>query len=400
VHRRCAIDRARAAAESAVARRRRGRRVEVDALRSGAELAADLPDRTSRRTGRVFRGAGAVVLAHAECGLRRRPGSHCLSRDGPRSAAASGTFRRADSRCAHEWQGYIPFDELPNAFDPPSGFLATANSRVTNGQVALPADAGVARSLPRRAHLQITAGRDGLDAERHAGAQTDIYSEVDQELGHRFAYAIDHTAGVDDRLRKAADLMRSWDGRLTPTPPPLRRDPGARSAVAADPGTEAGQTWPVEYRWSESDFAEEEIVMHANRGLASAGLQELGCAADRSGAPRHGEGKAPADVSRWTMEAGTWWISSIRWPAFCLCQRIAGHRTAAAERRHGDHVKQVGRAFGPSQRFTMDWSNIDGSTENIVLGESGEPATALTSATSGTTTTAERRSRCPSAPPR
>jgi len=36
-------------------------------------------------------------------------------------------------------------------------------------------------------------------------------------------------------------------------------------------------------------------------------------------------------------------------------------------------VKQVGRAFGPSQRFTMDGSNIDGSTENIVLGESGNP---------------------------
>jgi penicillin amidase len=36
-------------------------------------------------------------------------------------------------------------------------------------------------------------------------------------------------------------------------------------------------------------------------------------------------------------------------------------------------VKQVGRSFGPSQRFTMDWSNIDGSTENIALGESGNP---------------------------
>src|ERR1019366_3284518 len=28
-------------------------------------------------------------------------------------------------------QIYIPFDQMPNAFDPPSGFLATANSRVT-----------------------------------------------------------------------------------------------------------------------------------------------------------------------------------------------------------------------------------------------------------------------------
>jgi penicillin amidase len=37
-------------------------------------------------------------------------------------------------------------------------------------------------------------------------------------------------------------------------------------------------------------------------------------------------------------------------------------------------IKQVGRAFGPSQRFTMDWSDPDASTENIVLGESGNPA--------------------------
>jgi len=39
----------------------------------------------------------------------------------------------------------------------------------------------------------------------------------------------------------------------------------------------------------------------------------------------------------------------------------------------GITVKQVGRTLGSSQRFTMDWSNIDGSTENIVMGESGNP---------------------------
>ena len=33
-------------------------------------------------------------------------------------------------------------------------------------------------------------------------AQTDIYSEVDQELGQRFAYAIDHTAATDDSCAK------------------------------------------------------------------------------------------------------------------------------------------------------------------------------------------------------
>ena len=39
---------------------------------------------------------------------------------------------------AHEWQGYIPFETMPNAFDPPSGFLATANARVTTEKSPYP----------------------------------------------------------------------------------------------------------------------------------------------------------------------------------------------------------------------------------------------------------------------
>ena len=69
----------------------------------------------------------------------------------------------------HDWKGYIPFDAMPNAVDPPSGFLATANSRVTTEQVALPALAGVGRSLPRRAHLQISGRPQRTDSRRHAG---------------------------------------------------------------------------------------------------------------------------------------------------------------------------------------------------------------------------------------
>ena len=86
-----------------------------------------------------------------------------------------------------------------------------------------------------------------------------------------------------------------------------------------------------------------------------------------------------------------------RTPAGEVSALSAAWRAPAPQPLSGDTttVKQVGRDFGPSQRFTMDWSNIDGSTENIVLGESSDPS-ALTSATSGTTSTAERPSRCPS----
>jgi penicillin amidase len=85
------------------------------------------------------------------------------------------------------------------------------------------------------------------------------------------------------------------------------------------------------------------------------------------------DGRAPLDVTRWTY--GRWHVVDIEHPLAVflpLIGRIAG---TGRQPQSGDEttVKQVGRDFGPSQRFTMDWSNIDGSTENIVLGESSNP---------------------------
>ena len=39
-------------------------------------------------------------------------------------------------------------------------------------------------------------------------------------------------------------------------------------------------------------------------------------------------------------------------------------------------VKQVTGTIGPSQRLTVDWRDVDQITENIVMGESGDPLSA------------------------
>jgi penicillin amidase len=283
----------------------------------------------------------------------------------------------------YEWQGYIPFDQMPNALDPPSGFLATANSRVTKlRDPSLPRDQWESPypltlewADPYRIEriYKSLEGHDHLTPADMLAVQTDVYSEVDQELGHRFAYAIDHTPGADERLKKAADLMRSWDGKLT-------TDSAAASIV-----TQARRAlWPLilepklgvdakEYHWSESNFAEEEIVMHASADWLPPAYKNWD--ALLTDAVRKGmeEGNAPAEVARWSY--GSWHVVDIEHPLAVflpLIGRIAG---TGEQPLSGDTttVKQVGRDFGPSQRFTMDWSNIDGSTENIVLGESGNP---------------------------
>ncbi len=157
---------------------------------------------------------------------------------------------------AHEWQGYIPFEQMPNAVDPPAGFLATANSRVTSEKFTMPLTLEWAEPYRAERIYKSLQGRDQLKPADMLAVQTDIYSEVDQEMAHRFAYAIDHAAGTDTRLKAAADLMRSWDGKLS-------TDSAAASIV-----TQTREAlWPMilepklgplahEYDWSESNFAE------------------------------------------------------------------------------------------------------------------------------------------------
>jgi penicillin G amidase len=276
----------------------------------------------------------------------------------------------------NDWQGYIPFGQMPNVFDPPAGFLATANARVTTDGSPYPLSLEWADPYRAQRIYKALQGRDKLTSADMLAVQTDIYSEVDQEIGHRLAYAIDHTADADDRLKKAADLMRSWDGRLT-------TDSAAASIV-----TEARRAfWPLiltpklgkdgeEYRWSESNFAEEEIIMHGYADWLPSTYKNWD--ALLTDAVRRGMdlGKAPGDVTLWRY--GKWHVVDIEHPLadfLPFISRIAG---TGPQPLSGDTttVKQVGLTFGPSQRFTMDWSNIDGSTENIALGESSNPYSA------------------------
>src|ERR1035437_8462748 len=202
--------------------------------------------------------------------------------------------------CAGLCPTYIPFDLMPNAFDPPSGFLATANSRVTADKARYPVAHEWADPYRAERIYKALQGRDNLKPADLLAVQTDVYSEVDQELGHRFAYAIDHAAGTDARLMKAADLMRSWDGKLT-----------TNSAAASIVTQTLRALWPLilepklgkdaeQYQWSESNFAEEEIVMHANPDWLPPGYKTWDALLTEAVRKGMETGNAPGEVAHWT----------------------------------------------------------------------------------------------------
>ncbi len=90
------------------------------------------------------------------------------------------------------------------------------------------------------------------------------------------------------------------------------------------------------------------------------------------------EAHAPFNLTKW--QYGQSHPVDIEHPLFSqspLLQRLIGLPTGTGPQlQSGDTttVKQVGRSFGPSERFTADLSDLDHSTLNIVLGQSGNPA--------------------------
>ena len=272
----------------------------------------------------------------------------------------------------HEWQGYMEFADLPNAFDPPSGLLATANSRVTSASSKYPLTNEWADPYRAERIYKLLQGRDHLTPADLLAVQTDIYSELDQEMAHRLAHAIDHTANSDDQLRKAADLMRNWDGRLTIDSAAASIEVNTRYTLRTmllEP--KLGKDLAASYQWSESNFAEEEIVMHASADWLPPGYKDWDAFLANAVHRAMKEEDAPADPGKWAY--GSWHVVDIEHPLSGFLPLVGRKLGTGKQPLSGDTitVKQVSEAFGPSQRFTMDWSNIDGSTENIVLGESG-----------------------------
>jgi len=272
----------------------------------------------------------------------------------------------------HEWQGYVPFSSLPSIEDPPAGILATANSRITPDNYPYPLTLEWASPYRNERIWKWLTGKDHLTPADMLKLQTDIYSEVDQELAQRFAYAIDHMTNPTPRLRQAADILRSWNGTLdtnAPAPAILAAAKHAWWPLLLEP--RLGAAMKV-YEWPESAYVQEQLIANQPSAWLPPAYYNwsnfLAAAVDKGLNDAH----APADLKQW--QYGSQHVIHITHPLYGSLP-FFHFANIGPFPQSGDTntVKQVGTTFGPSQRFTMDWSNIDASTENILSGESGDP---------------------------
>jgi penicillin amidase len=301
----------------------------------------------------------------------------------PIRAAGDGSLRVSGADNAHEWTSYIPFEKLPSIYNPPSGIIGTANGRIAPDNY--PNSISMEWEAPwrtARIYHVLESGRQ-FSAADMLGLQTDIHSEADLFAAERFVYAVDHAAKPSARAKQAADLMRSWDGRMqassaAPTIAEtsireLRRlllEPKLGSTPADREKEDAVLNWKT-YSWEMRSVWLENILLHRpKRWLPETfpNYDELLTAA--VDAAVNGP-ETPKELAAWRW--GAFNAVIIEHPILGKIPIIRRWSGPGVQEQSGSGytVKAVTRHHGPSERFTANLADLDQSTLNLVTGQSG-----------------------------
>ena len=111
-----------------------------------------------------------------------------------------------------EWEGAVPYEDLPAVTDPESGFLVTANNRV------------VGDDYPHHVTSEWFDGFRALRIEQMLGESTEhdldgfqrMQTDVVSIPGLEAARRLGRLRPAAQREMRAVEMLRSWDGRLGP----------------------------------------------------------------------------------------------------------------------------------------------------------------------------------------
>lgn len=112
----------------------------------------------------------------------------------------------------YDWQGFVPFEELPRVVDPPEGAIGTANARIVpDGHPHLITYDWEADYRHRRVQ-ELVNGRTGHDMGTMATAQLDIHSPAFAELAPLMIAAARGPVATEDS--EVLDRLARWDASM------------------------------------------------------------------------------------------------------------------------------------------------------------------------------------------
>ncbi len=109
-----------------------------------------------------------------------------------------------------DWTGFIPFEELPHLYNPPEGFIVTANQR-TVGTSYKYHDVFARVYVPFRAQRihNLIAANPKMTLDASSDIQMDTFSILNSRLAREI---VKQKAASDETLK----ILQGWDGKMSP----------------------------------------------------------------------------------------------------------------------------------------------------------------------------------------
>ncbi|MBZ5592388.1 MAG: penicillin acylase family protein [Acidobacteriia bacterium] len=268
-----------------------------------------------------------------------------------------------------EWQGFIPFEQLPASFNPPDGLIVTANQNPFPSDYPYPVNGNFASHYRSRQIRNMLSGRNGLRPEDALAVQKDVYSAFSHYLAQRLVRAYERQGKGRADLADAVALLRAWNGQMDKDRPEplmvsLAYEHFRRAmAEAASPGKGAV------YQLQMAPAVMENLLRAQPAGwfrdYDEALLQSFADAVEEG---RRMQGN---DVRKWIY--GEYLNLVIAHPIGHRLPLLARYFDVGPIAMSGSStsVKQTTRRLGPSERMNADLGDWERSLMNLPIGESG-----------------------------
>ena len=272
-----------------------------------------------------------------------------------------------------EWDGFIPFDELPQSWNPPDGFVVSANQNPFPADYPYHVD-GVFDSPYRSRQIldMLRASGNKLKPEDSLRIQKDVYSGFNKFLARQLVAAYGNRNGPGKTFSDAMAMLRTWDGQMDQN----RAEPlivtlawqYLRKAVAerASPGN--GGIYDAKLAPA--------VIERLLRERPAAWFGDynqllLQCFSDGLEEGRRMQGPDP---KRWKW--GKFMFLTINNPVITRVPVLGKYFNIGPVPMSGGSttVKQTTRILGPSERMDASAGDWDASLLNLPIGESGHVA--------------------------
>jgi penicillin amidase len=274
----------------------------------------------------------------------------------------------------YEWTGYIPFEQLPQALNPDSGLIVTANARVV-GPNYKPYLTDRWEEPYRTARIyDLLHDRHDLRPEDMLKVQTDTYSYPHVFLADQLSAAAKIVKPKDARAQKLIEGLKDWNGIADADSAEVSFLHAARRAaidILLEPSL--GKETNL-YQWRSTTFLQKILTDRPAKWLPSAykNYDELLAAAADAAVTKLAEQSSSARVEDWTWK---------RFNSLDMFHPI-GHEgmlkrflsiTDKPQAGTQYSVRAASKTHGPAMRFVGNPGNWDESILLIPAGQSGQP---------------------------